>query len=107
MAMFTAIGTALGATGIAATATGVGVTAAVAGAGYAAASMMSQGDKDSGYDFQMPSTPKAPEKKDAAAIAQKKQSKLRAAAARNTTVMTNPLGVEEEAKEVRKKLLGR
>lgn len=120
MALFTGIGVALGASATvaagatmsAAMATGIGVSAMAAGAvGY---SMYSNDQQmkaakraaDARNQAQMPTTPQAPAQVDAAKIAQEKVADKRRAAARVTSVQTNPLGVRDEAQVVRKKLLG-
>ena len=105
MALFTAIGTALGATGAAATATGVAVTAGAAGIGTAIYGMMQQ---PKGPD--MPKSdikaPEAPKMEDAQAKAKARADEQRRAAARSKSVKTNPLGIKDEAQVARKKLLG-
>ena len=118
MALFTAIGTALGATAaVAATAT----TAAVAGtafatglgatvfAGTAAYMMMNQGGNKPAQQqaSQMPTAPKAPKMADASKIAQQQATDKKRAAARSKSVKTNPLGIKDEADVVRKTLLGK
>lgn len=85
---------------------GIGAAAAVAGVGLSLYSMF-QGGKDEGYDFQMPKAPEKPEQADAAKLAQEREMARRRAAARTQSVKTNPLGIEEEAQVVRKKLLGK
>lgn len=118
MALFTAIGTALGFSAVAvagsvsaATAVGVGVSAMAAGA--VATSMYSSNQQKKAYrdagNMTMPSSPTAPVapvKADAEKIAQAKTKEKRRAIARNASVRTNPLGIKDEAEVARKKLLG-
>jgi len=105
--LFTALGTALGATAASAFAVGLGTTAIVAGAGTAAY-MMSQGGDDKGTDgmAQMPNAPEAPKMADAQKLAAQRMTDKKRAMAANETIKTNPLGLAEEATVVRKKLLG-
>jgi hypothetical protein len=120
MALFTGIGAALGAstavaagaTTSAAFATGVGVTAlAGAAAGYSMYSSdqqmkmgkMAASQRDA---LQMPKAPMAPSFQDAAKIAQQQAEDKRRSMARSTSVMTNPLGIKDEAEIVKKKVLG-
>jgi len=112
--IFTGIGAALGAstaiaagsTISAAMATGIGVTA-LAGAGTAAY-FMSQGGKDDKYSgqVQMPNAPEAPKMSDAQGLANQRLIDKKRAMARSESVMTNPLGIKDEATVVRKTLLG-
>ena len=120
MALFSMIGAALGASTVvaagatvsAATAVGVGATALAAGTvGYSMYSsdqqMKAAKSAASARDqAQMPAAPVAPKIDDAAAIAQQKLSERQRSAARNESVMTNPLGLKDEATVARKKLLG-
>jgi len=110
MAIFTAIGTALGLSGAAATLAGVGVTGGVAAAGFGAATMMGGfgGGKSSGGGMQMPEMPSAPKMQDASKNAKLAADERRRAAARSDSVQTNPLGLKDEdkAQVVRKRLLG-
>jgi hypothetical protein len=113
MALFTAIGTALGATSAAAFTTGLGATALAGGAigysMYSAEAQKAELKKAQGAGMaQMPQSPApvAPTMDDAAkAAAMKLEDKKRALAA-NETVYTNPLGLKDEAAVVRKTLLG-
>lgn len=106
MAVFTAIGTALGATGIAATGLGMGVTAGVGAVGYSVFNMLNKPKSENQMQSQMPTSPKAPTQEDAAAAAQAKLTEKKRAMARNESVYTNPLGLKDEAEVVRKTLLG-
>jgi len=107
MAMFTAIGTALGASGAAATWLGVGATAAVAAAGYGAATMMSQPKSTGAKQLtQMPQAPSAPKQDDASKKAALTLEQKKRNMARSKSVQTNPLGIKDEAEVARKKLLG-
>ena len=113
MGLFTAIGSALGAstavaagaTTSAAFATGLGATALAAGVGY---SMYASGQKPKMEmpNMQMPTTPVAPKTEDAAKIARDKLTNRQRAVARSKSVMSNPLGIDDEANVARKKLLG-
>lgn len=105
MAVFTAIGTALGLTGVAATAGGVAATAGVAAAGFGLAGMFQQ-PKSPDMPKSDLKAPTAPKMEDAAAKAQKQAEDQRRAAARSKSVQTNPLGIKDEAEVARKKLLG-
>jgi hypothetical protein len=107
MALFTAIGTALGAT--AASAFGVGVAATAVGAsavGGLATSIMSASKSSKGSEVSMPQSPTAPSVEDAAAKAKAGNKLRQASAARNETVYTSPLGVAAEAATAKKTLLG-
>ena len=106
MALFTAIGTALGATGAAATAVGVGVTAGVGAVGYSVFNAMNQPKQTGMPQSQMPAAPVAPKQSDAAALAAQKLQDKKRAMAGSESIMTNPLGLKDEATVVRKKLLG-
>lgn len=112
MALFTAIGTALGASAVAGTGLfgasaaatiGAGITA---GVGATAFSMMNQPKQSQQQQAQMPSAPEAPKMADASKIAQQQATDRQRAAARSESVKTNPLGIKDEAEVVRKKLLG-
>jgi len=121
MALFTAIGTALGASATiaagstvsAAFATGLGATALAGGAVgysmYSADQQMREIKKAaSANQAQMPASPApvVPTQDNAAkAAAAKLENKKRAIAA-NDTVFTNPLGLKDEAEVARKTLLG-
>jgi len=105
MALFTSIGTALGATGAAATWLGAGVTAGAAGVGYSVFNQLNQ-PKPTSSAAQMPAAPAVPDMKDATAVAKQQAMERQKAAARSDSVMTNPLGIKDEAEVVRKKLLG-
>ena len=106
MAMFTAIGTSLGLTGMAATIGGAAVTAGIAGAGFAAASLFNKPKKTDMPKFDTPKAPEAPTQKDAAAAANKRLQDKKRAMARSKSVKTNPLGLKDEADVARKRLLG-
>jgi hypothetical protein len=111
MALFTAIGTALGATAGTAFATGLGATAIAGSVGYSiysGAQASADAKKAEGQMAQMPTAPApvAPKQEDAAqAAAAITENKKRAIAA-NESVFTNPLGLKDEADVARKKLLG-
>lgn len=112
MALFTAIGTALGASTAAAFGTGLAVTAGAGAVGYSlysADQASKQAKKDASQGMaQMPTTPApvAPTMADASAAAQAKTMEKRRAMAANDTVYTNPLGLKDEAEVARKTLLG-
>lgn len=113
MALFTAIGTALGASAATAFGTGLGVSAIAGGAigysMYSAEAQKAELRKAQGTNqAQMPASPApiVPTQDDAAkAAAMKLQDKKRAIAA-NESVFTNPLGLKDEADVARKTLLG-
>jgi len=121
MALFTAIGTALGASATvaagstvsAAFATGLGATALAGGAvGYSMYSsdqqMRQAKAAQSALSAQMPTSPApiVPTQSDAAKIAAEKAMDQRRSIARNESVYSNPLGLKDEAEVVRKTLLG-
>lgn len=113
MALFTAIGTTLGASAIAGTGLFGASAAATVGAGVVAAGaagtmmMMNQGgDTGSQQQAQMPQAPEAPKMADASKLAKDSAMDRMRAASRSKSVMTNPLGVKDEAEVARKKLLG-
>lgn len=116
MAMFTAIGSALGASTVAGTglfgaSAAATAGAAIVGAGAAGvgASMLMSGSgkkKESSFQAQMPQSPKAPEQKDAAAAAKARLDEKRRSMARSKSIKTNPLGIKDEAEVARKRLLG-
>jgi len=110
--LFTAIGTALGATAASATAVGIGASTIAAGSvGYSMYSANQQAkalkSAASARDgASMPTAPVKPDTKDSAAIAQQSATDKSRAMARSKSVMTNPLGIKDEATVARKKLLG-
>ena len=118
MPLFTAIGTALGASATvaagatmsAAFATGLGATALAGGAvGYSMYSsdqQMKAAKAANSGQVQMPATPAAPKAVDAAKIAQQQATNRSRAMARSESIKTNPLGLKDEADVVRKTLLG-
>ena len=113
MGIFTSIGLAVGATAASAFAVGVGTTAIVAGAavGYGMYSSDQQmkarkAAASAKEKAQMPKGPVKPEQKDSAKIAQAQATDKRRAMARNQSVKTSPLGLKDEAKIARKKVLG-
>jgi hypothetical protein len=77
---------------------GVGATA-IATKGF-------KGGGGSGPGFQMPQMPAAPKLEDASKKAQLRAEERKRQMARSKSVMTNPLGLKDEAATVRKKLLG-
>lgn len=103
MALFTAIGTALGATAATAFATGLGATALGVGAGVAAAGASGAFEKKKSPSVSMPQAPKI---EDATAKAQATSLKRRQAVGRNESIQTSPLGISGEAALVKKQLLG-
>lgn len=84
-------------------AAGIGLAAGAAGMGIG--SMMSK-DKGAGGGFQMPAAPQAPKLEDAADKAQLRADERKRAIARSKSVVSNPLGLQDEANVARKKLLG-
>jgi len=115
MALFTAIGTMLGATAAASAgagigAFGVGVAAtgtAAAIAGGTAYSMEAMKEAKKAGQANMPQAPDISGiKSEAETIANKMAKTRQKAAARTQTITTNPLGVEGEAAVARKTLLG-
>jgi hypothetical protein len=104
MALFTALGTALGATAASAFAVGLGTTAIAAGAGVGAAAASGAFNKpDKSPSVSMPQAPKVG---DAQAKAETMALKRRQASARTQSVQTSPLGIAGEAEVTKKKLLG-
>ena len=76
-------------------------------AGGIGVSMLMNQDKGSDMpQSQMPQAPKAPKIEDAQAKADARLTERQKAAARSTSVKTNPLGIKDEAEVARKKLLG-
>jgi len=107
MAMFTIIGTAVGATAASAFAVGLGTTALVAGAvGYSMYASNQAKKKRQQQQSQMPKAPDAPKMVDQRALAQKQATEKRRSMARSQSVKTNPLGIKDEAQVARKQLLG-
>jgi hypothetical protein len=114
MALFTAIGAALGASTAvgagammsSATALGLGVAAGAGAIGYSAFNAMNQPKIENQSASQMPNAPEAPKISDAAAAAAGRLEDKKRAMARSESVMTNPLGVKDEATVARKTLLG-
>uniref|UniRef100_A0A6M3L2Q7 Uncharacterized protein n=1 Tax=viral metagenome TaxID=1070528 RepID=A0A6M3L2Q7_9ZZZZ len=114
MALFTAIGAALGAsttvaagaTVSAAFTTGVVATAAAGAVGYSVFNAMNQPKQKDMGQVQMPAAPSAPKQSDAAALAAQKLQDKKRAMAGSESIMTNPLGLKDEATVARKKLLG-
>ena len=107
--MVTAVGTAisLGAlTGTKAAILGTtAVVAGAAGAGYLASKAMSP-KMPSGQGMQMPQAPAAPKMEDASDKARLRAEERKRAMARSKSVVSNPLGIQDEANVARKKLLG-
>ena len=101
----TVAGTGLFGTSLATTIGGATALAAGAGAAYGVSGMMQQPSTP-----EMPKSdikaPEAPKMEDANKKAQKQAEDQRRAAARSTSVKTNPLGIKDEAVVARKKLLG-
>lgn len=87
---------AIGAAGAGA-AYGIGATALAGGMG---------GGKSSMPSIQMPGMPSAPKIEDASKNAKLRADERKRAMARSDSIMTNPLGLKDEANVVRKKLLG-
>lgn len=112
MALFTAIGTALGASAATAFGTGLAVTAGAGAVGYSlySADQASKSAKKSqeANMAQMPTTPApvAPTMADASKAASLRLEDQKRALARNETIFTNPLGLKDEAEVARKTLLG-
>ena len=114
MAVFTAIGTALGVSaglwgGAAAFGAGLATTAAVAGAGVAGGMMLGgMGKQKALPGQQMPNMPNAPKLEDASKNAKLAADERRRAMARSESTQTNPLGLKDEDKAnvARKRLLG-
>jgi hypothetical protein len=110
MAVFTAIGTALGVSaslwgGAAAFGTGLAVAGGAAYGAYALGKAAT-GGKGGGFGMQMPMSPKAPKMEDASKMAQLRNEERKRAMSRSKSVISNPLGLKDEAATVRKKLLG-
>jgi uncharacterized membrane protein YebE (DUF533 family) len=89
-----------------ATALGLGVTAGAGAVGYSVFNAMNQPKPEQQMASQMPSAPSAPKQSDAAALAADRLEDKKRAMARSQSVMTNPLGVKDEATVARKTLLG-
>lgn len=100
MALFTAIGTALGATAAGAFGTGLLATGV---AGTAAYSISQSGQKPKSPGVQMPASPKIGAAADKANIAAAKRQR---ASQRTKSVRTSPLGIGGEAEVAKKTLLG-
>jgi len=109
MPVFTSIGVALGVSatlwgGAAALGTGLAVAGAAA---YGVTSLAtSGGSKQKQLTNQMPNAPQAPKLEDASKQAQLRAEDRKRNMARSKSVMTNPLGLKDEANVARKKLLG-
>lgn len=84
-------------------AAGAGLAAGAAGIGVGA--MMGK-DKSASSGFQMPQAPQAPTLEAASDKAQMRADERKRAIARSKSVVSNPLGVQDEATVARKKLLG-
>jgi len=81
---------------------GLGLAGAAAGMGLGA--MMSK-DKGTGQ-MQMPQAPAVPKMEDASKMAQLRADERKRAMARSKSVVSNPLGVQDQAQVARKTLLG-
>jgi len=111
MGVFTSIGVALGVSasmwgGAAAFGAGALAVGAVAAGSYALAGGFSGKDQGGSQGMQMPQAPDAPKLGDASKKANEILEERKRNMARSKSVMTNPLGVKDEANVVRKKLLG-
>lgn len=108
MALFTALGMALGATTAASAAGigafGVGVAAATAGAAAIGSGVYSA--TQANKKVSVPALPKTPSVTASAAQAQAETKRLRSAMSRSETVFTSPLGIGGQAEVARKSLLG-
>ena len=110
MALFTAIGTAVGFAASAAFAGGIATTAVAATAGYAI-SQLSKGPEASNAATSVPQAPAvappvAPQPTQVAATAEAAVLTRKKAVAKSRTVFTSPLGISGEADVARKTLLG-
>lgn len=112
MALFTAVGTALGASAATAFGTGLAVTAGAGAVGYSlySADQSAKAAKKAQESNMAPMptspAPVAPTMADASKAASLKLEDQKRALARNETTFTNPLGLKDEADVVRKTLLG-
>jgi len=106
MPLFTAIGTALGASAASAFGTGAlvtGLTAASAVPGIMAATSRGGGSSTS---FNMPELPQSPSTSNAAAQARSEAQRRRRSMSRSESIYTSPLGISGQANIARRTLLG-
>lgn len=85
-------------------AAGAGLAAGAAGLGVGA--MMSKDKGSSSAPMQMPQAPAAPTIEAASDKAQMRADERKRMIARSKSVVSNPLGLQDEAEVARKKLLG-